>query len=274
MLICPESTYTTELGKVMDGYTGKMLTPYLKKLLCNGCLSWTLLCACRVDTDLHQKVCEFFQKLPDNDNSRHRLHMEIAWPTIAKMSGGSISTFNTNRFQVDKIPYDFNDYRNATPYHAVKTDIKWMEIMNRSQRNANERYETRKTEICGQSDAISKSGSRTAVLFISHIVDNEMIDRYCFLKQGCDEMGYDLFWAMDADSSFKDYVPSEIQKFEFSYDEYEKEFPNQVFFYKRKYNMTPSVPNLFYLHNRGKYDYIWVVEYDVCCYGKWSQFFK
>ena len=116
--------------------------------------------------------------------------------------------------------------------------------------------------------------TRTVVLFVSHIVNEETVYRYNALKEGCLEMGYDLFWAMDADSQFNDCVPTEIPKFGFSYAEYEKKFPNQVFFYRRKYNMTPSVPNLFYLHNRGKYDYIWVVEYDVCCYGKWSQFFR
>ena len=100
-----------------------------------------------------------------------------------------------------------------------------------------------------------------------------MMFRYNHLKKGCDELGYDLFWAMDSDSSQKDELPSNIKKFEFSYSEFEKKFPFMVFFPERKFNMTPSVPNLFQLKNGKTYDYLWVVEYDVCCYGDWYDFF-
>ena len=129
-LICSQTTYT-EGNCILNGWCGKRLTPYLRALSYNGCLSWTLLCACRVDTSLHQKVCEFFQKLPEDDNSRHRLHMEIAWPTIARLTNMKIMTFQSNQFENNKVTYNFNDYRLGTIYHPIKMDIEWRRILER-----------------------------------------------------------------------------------------------------------------------------------------------
>ena len=129
-LICSQTTYT-EGNRILNGWCGKRLTPYLRALSYNGCLSWSLLCACRVDTSLHQKVCEFFQKLPEDDNSRHRLHMEIAWPTIARLTDMKIATFQSNQFENNKVTYNFNDYSLGTIYHPIKMDIEWKKILER-----------------------------------------------------------------------------------------------------------------------------------------------
>lgn len=121
-------------GSRPNRWTWDRTTEYLKRFPYNGCLSWTLLCACRADTILHQKVCEFFQKLPDDDNSRHRLHMEIAWPTVARMNGLPTGAFLTNQFEVcPPLSYDFNDYHEGRLYHSLKLDIEWKRILERRQ---------------------------------------------------------------------------------------------------------------------------------------------
>lgn len=114
---------------------------------------------------------------------------------------------------------------------------------------------------------------KTAVLFISHIVTDETLSRYKSLQDGCDAIGYDLFWAMDADSKHRCILPSSIQSFVFSFDEYRKAFPKMWYYRSRIANMTPCIPFMF---NRTyiEYDYIWIAEFDVCCYGQWDMFFK
>jgi hypothetical protein len=66
---------------------------------------------------------------------------------------------------------------------------------------------------------------KTAVLFISHIVTDETLSRYKSLQDGCNDMGYDLFWAMDADSKHRCLLPEDIKQFVFSFDEYRETFP-------------------------------------------------
>ena len=60
-----------------------------------------------------------------------------------------------------------------------------------------ERQEMQGSECVLMRMTKQKEMKRTAVLFISHIVNAETLFRYNHLKQGCDEYGYDLFWALD-----------------------------------------------------------------------------
>ena len=123
----------------------------------------------------------------------------------------------------------------------------------------------------------------TAVLFICHIIDDETKFRYEHLRKGCQEMGYDLFWAVDAMAIPEDNLPKDngIDFYPISYLRYEKLFPYMTFIenenrmdWKRWQNTPFMAYHLFVNDNPDKYDRIWLFEYDVCCYGEWVDFFK
>ena len=117
---------------------------------------------------------------------------------------------------------------------------------------------------------------RTVVLFVSHIVNEETIYRYNLLKEGCLEMGYDLFWAVDTMSIPEESLPKDIgiDFYPISYTRYETLFPYMTFIEdenrldKKRYHNSPFLTyHLFVNDNPGKYDRVWLVEFDVCLHG-------
>ena len=124
---------------------------------------------------------------------------------------------------------------------------------------------------------------KTAVIFCCHIINEESLFRYNHLKRGCEEMGYDLFWAIDTMAIPEEDLPKDsgIDFYPISYLRYEELFPYMTFIedenrmdLQRHFNSPFLAYHLFVNDNPDKYNRIWVFEYDVCCYGEWADFFK
>lgn len=123
----------------------------------------------------------------------------------------------------------------------------------------------------------------TAVLFVSHILDDEIAFRYNLLKDACIKLGYDLFFAIDISNNYPEFTKFKdagINFYPFSYSEYEYRFLDMAFILDDKdqrqktYHNTPfDVYHLFVNEYKQKYQKIWIVENDVFCSGDWYQFF-
>ena len=118
--------------------------------------------------------------------------------------------------------------------------------------------------------------SKTATLFISHIISEETMFRYNQLKRGCAEFGHDLFWAVDETKVKDSELDPKIKYYKFSYERYSNELPFILYGNKKDehINSANGVVLLFNEDMHGLYDYIWVVEYDVCMMGEWNEFFR
>lgn len=106
---------------------------------------------------------------------------------------------------------------------------------------------------------------KNLVYFISHIVSMETIRRYGQLKKGLPK-NYDIKWV----------VPSNVDKemlrqFKIDYIT----FDNQIIFNTgtSQLNVGAIIQQFYDERRLMKYDFYWIVEYDVLFNGEWSTFF-
>ena len=120
-------------------------------------------------------------------------------------------------------------------------------------------------------------GVNTAVLFISHVVNDETIFRYGMLKTACGALGYSLYWAMDenAETSMNTPPPG-ADVYRFSHERYASEMPFAVYKTRQEayLNAASAAALMFWKDNVRKYGRIWIVEHDACLAGKWEDFFR
>ena len=180
-----------------------------------------------------------------------------------------------NGITISGQPFDeryFNYYLN-TASHNLRINVLDPNVYN--SRNPNDENAVIYQIDKNKSPLFNCSDAKTAVLFICHIVSDESIFRYNLLKTACDKLGYDVFWAIDKDSRLAS-APSNISFYKFSCRRYAAEMPFAVYQVKQSQylNSAAAATMLFWKDCSGKYDRFWVVEYDVCLAGKWSDFFK
>ena len=192
-LICNPQRYKIKEEDLHKEWLWQFMNDDIMNYPWMGYLTHALLCGCRMDVSLHQKVCDFFQQFPEG--GRSRLHMEFAWPTVTKLTGGRISTFASTQFDFSpQLTEDFENYQRDNLYHPVKLGVSWRKVLT--------------------DEDVQK---RTAVLFLCHVVNEETIFRYNHLKRGCDEMGYELWWVFDCENDFNGKLPPQVNFYTYSY---------------------------------------------------------
>lgn len=119
---------------------------------------------------------------------------------------------------------------------------------------------------------------RTAVLFLCHIVNEETMFRYNLLKKACNELGYDLYWAIDGENRYgKENLPVDVEYHKFSFSQYSADYPFIIYNNGcggKRNNAANAATITFHQSNLNKYDYVWVIEYDACYVGEWRDFFR
>jgi len=118
-------------------------------------------------------------------------------------------------------------------------------------------------------------GKRTAVLFINHQIDDESLYRYSLIRDAGRGLGYSVYYALDVGNTAQPRLCPGIDFYCFSYDRFKKLFPHVVYNPQRDpyKNCLPMAVFPFRYDHSGEFDYVWLIEYDVCCLD-WTAFFR
>jgi len=126
-----------------------------------------------------------------------------------------------------------------------------------------------------EKSCVERAGVRTCVLYLCHVINDETVFRFNHLKRGCDSLGYDLVWVLDS-LNYVGKLPDGVDFFTCSLNSFMRDMPFAVFHadWRTNYaNATPGMVLQFHSHHMGKYDRLWVIEYDSCVFGSWADFF-
>lgn len=113
-----------------------------------------------------------------------------------------------------------------------------------------------------------KKNKKIIVLYYCHFINDFSLSQYYKLKNELPE-GYDICWFLD--NSCKDHRIEGINYVEFPHECLRSKPLTNVYYY----NVTKYVEQ-FFVNNEvfRKYDYYWIVEYDIYFSGNWSIFFN
>lgn len=110
---------------------------------------------------------------------------------------------------------------------------------------------------------------RTAILFICHIMNEDMIHRFLQIASNIDEI-FELYWMMDTKGLPLPKNHNDINFFPFTLDDLNsmdyKAYGNRI------YENVNFIPQYFYIKH-SEFDYYWVIEYDVLYTGNWNELF-
>lgn len=137
-------------------------------------------------------------------------------------------------------------------------------------------YRTSSVPSRKRASVCPRRGVRTCVLYLSHVINDESVFRFNYLKDGCQALGYGLFWALDVQNVKCDGgIPAGVDVFTYTYDHFAGELPSAVCHAEPRdqINADAGLVMTFYKHHSEEYDRLWVVEYDVCVLGGWKDFF-
>lgn len=109
----------------------------------------------------------------------------------------------------------------------------------------------------------------TVILFSSHIVNNETINRYLKIREGIPQ-NIKIVWCLNKREGEVYTLPKDIEVFEFTKEDFQY-LPYTVFSEDIWFNAN-LIMMLFYLQNP-RYDFYWFIEYDVIFTGSWDLLF-
>jgi hypothetical protein len=112
---------------------------------------------------------------------------------------------------------------------------------------------------------------RTAVLFMTHYVTDKLISNYYKLVSDMEEK-LDVYWLFNSEDKEINIVDNNINFFHFSKHDLFK--VGRMLFNNDIYGNVNFIPLLFHLKYPQRYDYYWIIEYDVLFTGKWSVLFN
>lgn len=128
--------------------------------------------------------------------------------------------------------------------------------------------------------------SKELVLFICHVINDESMFRFKEIQNGAKANGFDCKFALDISNGISDSLKNttDLELFTFKNDK------NDLFFQKNCfYNILQRSEHTnnwqYSLHVKilldalatnifNEYSKIWLIEYDCCYFGHWSDFFK
>ena len=116
----------------------------------------------------------------------------------------------------------------------------------------------------------AKNGKRSVVLFLCHLINAQVIKQY---RKLCRDIGkeYDIYWVFQTDNgiSEKGLLTKGTKVFMFSMND----LNTLGYSYLEKLYGSEHYIMEFFARRFPKYDYYWVIEYDVIFTGKWNHFF-
>lgn len=114
--------------------------------------------------------------------------------------------------------------------------------------------------------------NKVAVLFVSHIINDDIVARYEKLRHELPP-NHELFWAFDAEGGDKAQALAYSNQVQFFF--FDSAMLNALGYTAITYTMIGSLN--FVMQRFGldhpEYDYYWIVEYDVMFTGSWYDFF-
>lgn len=116
--------------------------------------------------------------------------------------------------------------------------------------------------------------AKVAVLYISHIINEESIKRFKLIEKGLDE-NHDLYWCLDVTKDKHPERPDKINFIDFTVQELYQKFAGKGWFHRIP-TMLMNVNLIMYrfFEENQEYDYYWQIENDVIYYGDWKDFFQ
>ena len=89
-------------------------------------------------------------------------------------------------------------------------------------------------------------------------------------------MGYEIWWIFDCQNEVNGKLPPQINFYTYSYERLCEKMPFTIYdlWDQKKFNATPGMVMQFHKDHLKRYDNLWLVEYDACCYGEWVDFFE
>ena len=123
-------------------------------------------------------------------------------------------------------------------------------------------------------DKTNISGKSQLILYVSHIINDETLWRYRKLRDDVKPLGIDVLWCFNNKNDMVR-IPDDIA-IEMASDDAILS-ANEFLFKAHNKPLVWSVPAYFLMKTFEKhpeYDYIWLVEYDVCYSGDWKNFFE
>lgn len=112
-----------------------------------------------------------------------------------------------------------------------------------------------------------------AILFVTHIVNDEVLERYAKLEQEVKGFGKSFFLLHqeEDDDSFNPDIPEKVFPYIFNIDSFNRLNYNPI-----EDTIIPGSNHFatlqFYL-DHPEFNYYWVIEYDVIYTGRWNEFF-
>lgn len=123
-------------------------------------------------------------------------------------------------------------------------------------------------------DETSISGKSQLILYISHKINDETLWRYRKLRDDVKPLGIDVVWCFNNKNDIIK-IPNDVSVEMASDDAI---LSSDKFLFKAHNKpLTWSVPAYFLMkifEKYSEYEYIWIVEYDVCYSGNWKNFFE
>ena len=116
--------------------------------------------------------------------------------------------------------------------------------------------------------------AKVAVLYLSHIINEESIQRFHLIENGLDD-NHDLYWCLDVTKNSYFERPNNINFIDFTVQELYQKFKNNGWFHRIP-TMLMNVNLVMYkfYEEYPEYDYYWQIENDVIYYGDWKDFFE
>lgn len=114
------------------------------------------------------------------------------------------------------------------------------------------------------------SGKKQLVVFMSHVVSEETIWRYRKLRDDVVHLNMDVVWWYNFQPGRKADFPDDIwhEDADSVLDIYEYVAPVST-----AYHSAGAYGSMTMAEKYREYDYMWIVEYDVCYSGNWADFF-
>jgi hypothetical protein len=117
------------------------------------------------------------------------------------------------------------------------------------------------------------SGKRQLIVFMSHVVDQETLWRYYKLRDDTKRLNMDVLWWYNFQPGKKAEFPEDVWHEDVAnildVDEYRAPIGRD-----RAYHGAAAYGTMTMAEKYKDYDYMWIVEYDVCYSGDWADFFE